>query len=268
MLVAARCEAPLDILGHRARGQRAEAGDLCFGTIDTWLVWKLTGGGAHVTDYTNASRTLMFDIDARQWDPELLDLLQVPAAMLPQVVPSSGILAHTAADGLFGKAVPIAGIAGDQQASLYGNRCTAPGLAKNTYGTGCFLMVYNGDQRVASTHGLLTTLACAHDGSPAYALEGAVFIAGAAVQWLRDQLGLIQSAGETETMARSLDDNGGVYLVPAFAGLGAPYWDMEARGALTGLTRGAGRALPLSNERLNAALEALPFRLTAGQSQA
>ena len=234
---------------------RALAGELCFGTIDTWLIWQLTGGAQHVTDYTNASRTLMFDIDTRQWDEELLSILDVPACMLPLVVPSSGVLAHTLADGPFGREIPIAGIAGDQQAALYGQRCTAPGLAKNTYGTGCFLMVFNGDQRVTSEHGLLTTLACHHDGSPAYALEGAVFIAGAAVQWLRDGLGLIENAPETEAMALSLDDNGGVYLVPAFAGLGAPYWDMEARGALTGLTRGTGRA-----HIARAALEAIAYQ--------
>ncbi|MDJ0835316.1 MAG: glycerol kinase GlpK [Acidobacteriota bacterium] len=244
------------LLDHVADARaKAAAGDLCFGTIDTWLIWKLTGGKRHVTDFTNACRTLMFNIDSRKWDPELLSLLDIPDSLLPEVCDSSGSIAVTRADSVFGAEIPITGIAGDQQASLYGNRCTSPGLAKNTYGTGCFLMVYNGEKRVSSRHGLLTTLACRLDGKPAYALEGAVFIAGAAVQWLRDQLGVIESAPQTEGLAESLADNGGVYLVPAFAGLGAPYWDMDARGALTGITRGAGRA-----HFARAALESIAYQ--------
>jgi len=244
------------ILDHVAHARtRARAGELCFGTIDSWLIWKLTGGGKHLTDHTNASRTLMFDIRAKRWDPELLALLDVPDALLPAVVSSSEIVAETSAGSVFGAGVPIAGIAGDQQAALYGQRCYGPGLVKNTYGTGCFLVIYTGEEAVISKHGLLTTLACDRDGKPAYALEGSVFIAGAAVQWLRDQLGLITTAAETEALARSLTDNEGVYLVPAFAGLGAPHWDMEARGTLRGLTRGTGRA-----HIVRAALESIAYQ--------
>jgi len=241
-----------NVPGARAR---AEAGELCFGTIDSWLIWKLTGGKQHLTDFTNASRTLLFDIGKQGWDPELCDLLQVPTSLLPRVVPSSGVLAHTDSKSVFCRAIPIAGIAGDQQAALYGQRCTQPGQVKNTYGTGCFLMQFTGDNQRQSKHGLLTTLACHEDGSPGYALEGSVFIGGAAVQWLRDQLGLINHAEETEAIATSLDGNGGVYLVPAFAGLGAPYWDMDARGTLTGLTRGTGRA-----HIVRAALESIAYQ--------
>lgn len=228
------------LLDH-VRGARKRASRLAFGTIDTWLVWKLTGGRSHVTDYTNASRTLLFDIHARRWDDALLDLLDVPGEILPQAVASSGEIAMTDRRA-FGAEVPICGIAGDQQAALYGQTCFKPGLVKNTYGTGCFVLMYTGDRAVRSERGLLTTIACDAKGAPAYATEGAVFIAGAAVQWLRDGLGLIARAGQSEDLARSVDSSLGVYLVPAFVGLGAPYWDPAARGALVGLTRGATKA--------------------------
>lgn len=221
---------------------RARHGDILFGTVDTWLLWKLTGGKVHATDPTNASRTLLYDIHARRWDEGLCGLLGVPAAMLPEVKPSSGFLGETQpGDGLPG-GIPLAGMAGDQQAALYGQHCWEPGQAKNTYGTGCFLLMNMGSHHPISEGGLLTTLCCGPKGEPAYALEGSVFTAGAAVQWLRDGLGIIASAGETEALARTVPDAGGVYMVPAFTGLGAPYWDMEARGALVGLTRGASRA--------------------------
>lgn len=232
--------------------EKAESGQLLFGTIDSWLIWKLSGG-THITDYTNASRTLLLDIHKRSWDPELLDLLNIPASMLPRLVPSSGICATVAKGPLAG--VPIAGIAGDQQASLYGLGCYKPGLVKNTYGTGCFIMKYLGDRATESEHGLLTTLACDEHGQPAYALEGSIFTAGAAVQWLRDGLGIIENASQTEAMALSLVDNGGVYFVPAFVGLGAPYWDSQARGCLVGLTAGVGRA-----HLVRATLEALAYQ--------
>jgi glycerol kinase len=227
--------------------RRAEAGELAFGTIDSWLLWKLTGGsrgaGAlHRTDPTNASRTLLFDIHEKRWDPELCELLDVPMSMLPEVHPSSGVFGETVAlDGL-PEGVPIAGMAGDQQAALYGQGCWEAGQAKNTYGTGCFLLMNTGQRSRVSRHGLLTTICCDAVGAPAYALEGSIFAAGAAVQWLRDELQIISEAAESEALARRIDDNDGVYLVPAFAGLGAPYWDSGARGALIGLTRGAGRA--------------------------
>lgn len=226
---------------------RAEKGDLLFGTIDSWLLWKLTGGkpesGAlHRTDPTNASRTLLFDIHRREWDEELCELLNVPVSMLPEVLPSAGIFGETGTiDGL-PAGVPVAGIAGDQQAALYGQGCWRPGQAKNTYGTGCFLLMNMGQQHPLSRSGLLTTICCDAEGAPAYALEGSIFIAGAAVQWLRDELKIINQASDTEALAQEIRDNEGVYLVPAFAGLGAPYWDMDARGALFGLTRGSGRA--------------------------
>jgi glycerol kinase len=219
----------------------AAGGDVLFGTIDTWLLFRLTGGAVHATDPTNASRTLLFDIHERRWDPQLLQILDIPPAMLPEVRPSSGFFGETAPESGLPAGVPISGIAGDQQAALYGQGCWEPGLAKNTYGTGCFVMMNMGRQRVKSPGGLLATLCCDATGSPVYALEGSIFIAGAAVQWLRDELGLIQNAAETEAIAAGLPDTGGVYVVPAFAGLGAPYWDMGARGAVVGLTRGAGR---------------------------
>jgi glycerol kinase len=223
------------------KGARAKADRLAFGTIDTWLIWKLTAGRTHVTDNTNASRTLLFNIRERRWDAEMLRTLDVPASVLPEVVRSSGTVATTDAE-VFGAEVPIAGIAGDQQAALFGQACFHPGLVKNTYGTGCFMLLFTGDDAIESRRGLLTTMACATDGGPAYALEGSIFIAGAAVQWLRDGLGIIKTAAETERLARQVDSTLGVYLVPAFVGLGAPYWDPQARGALVGLTRGVTRA--------------------------
>jgi glycerol kinase len=223
------------------KGARAKADRLAFGTIDTWLIWKLTAGRTHVTDNTNASRTLLFNIRERRWDAEMLRTLDVPASVLPEVVRSSGTVATTDAE-VFGAEVPIAGIAGDQQAALFGQACFHPGLVKNTYGTGCFMLLFTGDDAIESRRGLLTTMACAADGGPAYALEGSIFIAGAAVQWLRDGLGIIKTAAETERLARQVDSTLGVYLVPAFVGLGAPYWDPQARGALVGLTRGVTRA--------------------------
>jgi len=222
--------------------KKAEQGDLLFGTIDTWLAWKLSGGRAHVTDYTNASRTLLFNIHERKWDPEILSLLDIPASLLAEVKPSSGVSAHTAPAPPFDCEIPIAGIAGDQQAALFGQGCWEPGMVKNTYGTGCFLVMYTGDKPVASSRGLLTTLACAADGGPAYALEGSIFSTGAAIQWLRDGLKILNHAAESEDLARSVEDSAGVCVVPAFVGLGAPYWDMGARGAILGLTRGTSRA--------------------------
>jgi glycerol kinase len=216
---------------------RAAAGVLAVGTMDSWLIWKLTGGRVHATDPTNASRTMLYDIDRGDWDDELLDLLGVPRAVLPEVRPSSGEFGQTEPD-LFAAPIPVAGVAGDQQAALFGQGCWRPGLAKNTYGTGAFLLLHTGEERVESESGLLTTVACGPTGQPAYALEGAIFVAGAAVQWLRDGLGLLQDAAETADMAAALDSNDGVYFVPAFVGLGAPHWDPEARGTLLGLTRG------------------------------
>src|SRR5437667_8923094 len=234
--------------------ERAAEGELCFGTIDSWLVWKLSGGAVHATDPTNASRTLLYDIHARAWDGEMCTLLDVPTAVLPVVRPSSGEFGTTTADVL-GAPIPIAGIAGDQQAALFGQGCVEPGMAKNTYGTGCFLLLNTGARPVASEHGLLTTVACDAAGAPAYALEGSVFIAGAAIQWLRDGLGLVKRAAESERLAKSVDSTLGVYLVPAFVGLGAPHWDAGARGALLGLTRGVTRA-----HVVRAALEALAYQ--------
>ncbi|MBI4565760.1 MAG: glycerol kinase GlpK [Planctomycetes bacterium] len=216
-------------------------GRLAFGTIDCWLLWNLTGGKVHATDFTNASRTLLFDIDRREWSDELLEIFDVPRDLLPEARPSAGEFGVTDRR-VFGAEVPIAGIAGDQQAALYGQGCVRPGAFKNTYGTGCFLVAHTGTKRVDSRRGLLTTIACGAKGEPAYALEGSIFIAGAAVQWLRDTLGLVRTSAETERLARSIDSNGGVYVVPAFIGLGAPYWDMNARGLVCGLTRGSGRA--------------------------
>jgi len=224
-----------NVPGARAN---AMAGRLAFGTVDTWLIWQLTAGRVHVTDVTNASRTLMFDIHRRAWDDELLDILQIPRSVLPEVVPSSGICGETA-DGLpIPAGIPIAGIAGDQQAALFGQRCTRPGMAKNTYGTGCFIVMNSGARAVTSEHGLLTTLAAGGD----FAIEGSVFIAGAAVQWLRDSLGIIRTSPDIEPLAASVPDSGGVVFVPAFTGLGAPHWDPYARGAILGITRGTSPA--------------------------
>ena len=233
---------------------RAERGELAFGTIDSWLAWKLTGGRAHVTDPSNASRTLLFDIHRRCWDEALLVLLDIPAALLPRVVDSSELIASIDSAWL-GAPIALAGIAGDQQAATFGQACLEHGMAKNTYGTGCFLLMNTGQQPMASRHKLLTTIGWQRQGRTAYLLEGSVFMGGATVQWLRDGLGLIGSASEVEALAASVPDNGGVYLVPAHTGLGAPYWDPFARGALFGMTRGTTRA-----HLARAALEAIAFQ--------
>jgi glycerol kinase len=217
---------------------RAEAGELAFGTVDSWIVWNLTGGERHVTDASNASRTLLFNIHTGAWDPQLLEILRIPPEVLPEVVASSQVYGETAARFLAAR-LPIAGIAGDQQAALFGQLCDRPGMVKNTYGTGCFMLMHTGDKPVVSEQNLLTTVACRVGDRTEYALEGSVFVAGAAVQWLRDGLGIIRSSSEVEALAASVPDNGGVYLVPAFVGLGAPHWDPYARGALFGLTRGS-----------------------------
>ncbi len=220
--------------------ERAEKGELAFGTIDSWLVWNLTGGRLHITDVSNASRTMLFNIETMQWDDELLQWLGVDKSLLPEVRSSSEVYAETEAD-LFGESIAIAGIAGDQQAALFGQACHQPGMAKNTYGTGCFLLMNTGSKPVFSKNKLLTTVAWKIGDEVNYALEGSVFIGGAVVQWLRDQLGIVQSAEEIEALAGSVEDNGGVYFVPALSGLGAPHWDPDARGLLVGLTRGSNR---------------------------
>jgi glycerol kinase len=236
-----------------ARG-RAEAGDLAFGTVDSYLVWRLTGGRLHVTDPSNAARTMLYNIHSRRWDDDLLRLLDIPAAVLPTVLPSSHAYGPTE-PGLLGRPVPIAGLAGDQQAALFGQAAHHPGLAKNTYGTGCFTLLTTGPRPVASRHGLLTTVAWQIGERLTYALEGSIFVTGAAVQWLRDGLGLIKSAAEIEPLAASVPDNGGVVVVPAFTGLGAPHWDAYARGAIFGLTRGATGA-----HLARATLESIAFQ--------
>jgi glycerol kinase len=228
-------------------------GSLAFGTIDSWLIARLTGGRAHVTDHTNASRTLLYNLESRGWDNELLGLFGVPREILPDIVNSSQVVGECD-PGFFGSSLPIAGIAGDQQAALFGQGCVRAGMAKNTYGTGAFLLEHTGTTRARSAHGLLTTSACGPRGEPAFALEGSVFIAGAAVQWLRDGLGLIASAGETEALARSVADTGGVSFVPAFVGLGSPHWEAAARGTVTGITRGTTRA-----HLVRAALESMAW---------
>ena len=221
--------------------ERAEAGELLFGTVDTWLIWKLTGGAAHVTDYTNASRTMLFDIHRLCWDEELLQLLNIPRCMLPEVRPSSQVYGWTQFE-LLGGEIPVAGAAGDQQSALFGQCCFEPGDVKNTDGTGCFLLMNTGSDPVMSKNGLITTIAATLPGQVQYALEGSVFTAGAAIQWLRDELGVISSAAESLEYARSVPDTAGVYVVPAFTGLGAPYWNQYARGMITGVTRGFSRA--------------------------
>ena len=227
------------ILDHvEGARERARAGELLFGTVDSWLVWKLTGGKAHVTDYTNASRTMLYDIQNLRWDEEICRRLDIPMEMLPQVCSSSQVYGHA---NLQGVEVPIAGIAGDQQAALFGQGCFQPGEAKNTYGTGCFLLMNTGEQLCRSENGLLTTIAIGLDGKVQYALEGSVFVGGAVIQWVRDELRFISESRDAEYYASKVPDTGGVYLVPAFTGLGAPYWDMYARGALVGLTRGTNR---------------------------
>ncbi|WP_263262792.1 glycerol kinase GlpK [Pseudomonas sp. RIT-PI-S] len=238
------------ILDHvEGSRERARRGELLFGTIDTWLIWKFTGGKEHVTDYTNASRTLMFNIHSLQWDKRMLEVLDIPEQMLPKVRSSSEVYGHTKSG------IAIAGIAGDQQAALFGQMCVEPGQAKNTYGTGCFLLMNTGDKAVASNHGLLTTLACGPHGEVAYALEGAVFNGGSTVQWLRDELKVVNDALDTEYFANKVKDSNGVYLVPAFTGLGAPYWDPYARGALFGLTRGVK-----ADHVIRAALESIAYQ--------
>ncbi|MDP3873637.1 MAG: glycerol kinase GlpK [Methyloversatilis sp.] len=234
--------------------ERARRGELACGTMDSWLVWQLTGGRAHLTDLSNASRTQLLDIHTGQWDDGLLELFSIPRSLLPRVVPSSGALAETGA-ALFGRALPITGIAGDQQAALYGQGCTAPGLAKNTYGTGCFMLMHTGEQAIVSRHGLLTTCAAQTSARIEYALEGSVFVTGALVQWLRDGLGLIARSGDIEALAASVPDSAGVTIVPAFTGLGAPHWSADARGAIYGLTRGTTRA-----HIARAALEAIALQ--------
>ena len=234
--------------------ERAERGELAFGTMDTWLIWKLTNGKSHVTDYSNASRTLIYNIKKLNWDKKMLDVLGIPKSMLPEVKPSSGIFG-AAADEYFGAHIPIAGVAGDQQAALFGQACLSEGMAKNTYGTGCFMLMNTGEKLVYSKNGLLTTIAWGLDGKVEYALEGSVFIAGAAVQWLRDGLKMITNASLSADYAKNVDSTDGVYVVPAFAGLGAPYWDMYARGAIFGLTRGT------TNEHfIRATLESLAYQ--------
>lgn len=235
--------------------QRAEKGELLFGTIDTWLIWKMTGGEVHATDYTNASRTMLFNIHSLEWDEELLRLFRVPGQMLPRVMESSGVFGMTKAQGVFDCPVPIAGVAGDQQAALFGQKCFEPGMVKNTYGTGCFLLMNTGDQPIDSSHGLVSTIAWAYGGKVCYALEGSVFVAGSAIQWLRDGLGMLDSAPQSEQVAGDVADSGGVYVVPAFTGLGAPYWDASARGAIFGLTRGTTRA-----HLVRATLESLAYQ--------
>jgi glycerol kinase len=232
---------------------RAKAGKLAFGTVDSWLVWNLTGGRAHVTDPSNASRTMLFNIDKGEWDDELLAIFGIPRSMLPEVRSSSEVLGES---HVFGAGIPIAGIAGDQQAALFGQVCTRPGMVKNTYGTGCFLLMHTGAKPIASRNNLLTTVAWRIGGKTEYALEGSIFIAGAVVQWLRDGLAIIASSGEVEGLAAQVEDSGGIFLVPAFAGLGAPHWDPYARGTMLGLTRGTSRA-----HIARAALEGIAFQV-------
>lgn len=234
--------------------EKAEAGELLFGTVDTWLIYKLTGGRVHATDYTNASRTMLFNINTLKWDEELLKLFNIPALMLPEVKNSSEIYGYTD-EKIFGAEVPIAGVAGDQQAALFGQCCFNEGDAKNTYGTGCFLLMNTGSRRVVSKNGLLTTIAIGINGKVQYALEGSVFVAGAAIKWLRDEMKLIERAEDTERIAMSVPDSNGVYVVPAFTGLGAPYWDAYARGAVFGLTRGTTAA-----HFVRAAVESLAYQ--------
>ena len=245
--------------------ERAERGELAFGTIDTWLLWKLTDGAVHKTDYTNASRTLLFNINTLSWDDTLLEIFNVPEAILPEVYPSANNFGTASFYRnfwleTFGKnigldGIPITGIAGDQQAALFGQLCTRPGMVKNTYGMGCFLMLNTGAEKIETETGLLTTLACSLDENPVYALEGSVFVAGAAVQWLRDGIQIIENAAETAEIASSIPDSGGVFVVPAFTGLGAPYWDADARGAILGLTRGSTRA-----QIIRATLESIAYQ--------
>ena len=246
------------ILDHVPGAHVAAAqGELAFGTVDSWLLWKLTGGRVHATDVSNAARTMMFDIRHNRWDPELLGLLHVPESLLPAVHPSSHLFGETDA-GLLGAPVPVGGMAGDQQSALFGQACFQAGLAKNTYGTGCFMLMHTGERFQTSANGLITTSASQHDATPRFALEGSVFIGGAVVQWLRDGLQAIQGSGQVQALAESVPDSGGVMMVPAFTGLGAPYWDAEARGAIVGLTRGSTVA-----HIARAALESIAFQSAA-----
>ena len=245
------------ILDHvEGAREAAKRGELLFGTVDTWLIWKLTHGQVHVTDYTNASRTMLFDINKMDWDQEILDYLDIPRCILPEVKPSSCIYGYSS-ELIIGGRIPISGAAGDQQASLFGQCCFEPGDVKNTYGTGGFLLMHTGDKAVKSKEGLLTTICVNADGTPGYALEGSVFVCGAAIQWLRDEVQIISSAPETESYCQSVPDTNGVYVVPAFTGLGAPYWDQYARGAILGLTRGAGKA-----HLIRATVESLAYQVT------
>ena len=234
---------------------KARKGRLCFGTTDTWVLWKLTGGNSHATDYTNASRTMLFNIENLKWDKEILREFSVPESILPEVKKSSGVFGKTVKIGNLPAGIPISGIAGDQQAALFGQACFEPGTIKNTYGTGCFVLLNAGKKRLASKYGLITTLGCGSSGEPVYVLEGSVFIAGSAIQWLRDGLKILSKASESEKMARSVRDNAGIYFVPALVGLGAPYWDQNARGSIFGITRGANR-----NHIVRAALEAMCYQ--------
>ena len=247
--------------------EKAEAGDLLFGTIDTWIVWHLTEGAVHVTDYSNASRTLMYNIHELKWDDEILNILGVPASMLPEVRPSSEVYGEISSKHLFGHAVPIAGIAGDQQAALFGQACFEKGMAKNTYGTGCFMLMNTGEEAVDSEHGLLTTIAWGIDGQVQYALEGSIFVAGSALQWLRDGMRMLRNTADSESYANNVEDTDGVYVVPAFVGLGTPYWDSDVRGAVFGLTRGTSK-----EHFVRATLESLAYQtrdvLEAMQSDA
>lgn len=243
------------ILEHvEGAAEKAAQGRLCFGTIDSWLLWKLTKGKVHATDYSNASRTLLFNINSLEWDDKLLERLNIPKSMLPEVRSSSEVYGQTDPN-IFGLEIPIAGIAGDQQAALFGQGCFEAGMAKNTYGTGCFMLMNTADKAIQSNAGLLTTIAWGLDGKITYALEGSVFIAGAAIQWLRDEAKILDSAADSEYFANKVPDNGGVYVVPAFAGLGAPYWDMYARGAIFGLSRGSSKA-----HIIRATLESLAYQ--------
>lgn len=244
------------ILDHvEGARQQAENGELLFGTIDTWIIWKLSGGKAHVTDYSNASRTLLYNIHELKWDEELLAILDIPASMLPKVCPSSEIYTHTDAKHFFGYEAPIAGVAGDQQAALFGQACFDSGMVKNTYGTGCFMLMNTGEQAVTSDNGLLTTIAWGIDGKVEYALEGSIFVAGSAIQWLRDGLRMFRKASESERYAKRVDSTDGVYVVPAFVGLGTPYWNSDVKGAVFGLTRGTSK-----EHFIRATLESLAYQ--------
>src|SRR5690242_9784335 len=234
--------------------RKARDGDLLFGNVDTWLIWKLTNGAVHVTDYSNASRTMLMDLESGQWDQEMLDTLGVPAAMLPKIVPSSSVVGTAAGEHL-GAEIPIAGIAGDQQAALFGQACFRPGLSKNTYGTGCFALMHTGSNRPVSKNKLLATRAASRPGEAQFAVEGSIFIAGAAIQWLRDKLGIIRTAAESGELAQSVPNTGGVYFVPALVGLGAPHWDPNARGMISGITAATGKA-----QIARAALEGIAYQ--------